>query len=126
MKFLVKIIPNTTLVDSIKKISSLSQEKLSTLLEGPNTLVVEDDECSDDEDADFICVVNISQNEQTNEYSADLSAFTSTQEAEDCFIKIASHKFSNWDDYSPEDIQAVLDDGYEQNGNSALCLVWAS
>lgn len=58
--------------------------------------------------------------------SFELSAFNDVDKAEDCFKTIARHKFSNWDEYSAEDISSVLDNGYETTSNGSLCLSWAT
>lgn len=50
--------------------------------------------------------------------------FDSGKEAEDFFLKKASNKFSNWSDYSSDDIDAILENGFEETSEGSLCLSW--
>ncbi len=45
--------------------------------------------------------------------------------AEKVFLDKLAERLSNWDEYDQDDIDAVLDNGYEEFGNGSVCLSWA-
>jgi hypothetical protein len=45
--------------------------------------------------------------------------------AEKVFFDKLAENLSNWDEYTEEDREAVLEDGYENFGNGSVCLTWA-
>lgn len=67
---------------------------------------------------DIYCVIDISN------HGKDIEAycFSTFQEAVRTFKSRAFHKFSNWEDYSTEDIEAVIEQGFEKTGDGSLCL----
>jgi len=46
--------------------------------------------------------------------------------AEETFLTECESRLSNWDSYTPEDKEIILDQGYETFGNGSICLVWTS
>lgn len=80
-------------------------------------IIVEDDEFEpDSERSSIFCVVNIERSGD----DVSLVAFSDKDKAEDYFQQVAFRKFSNWDEYSSDEIQATLDDGYAWNGDGSL------
>jgi hypothetical protein len=47
------------------------------------------------------------------------------EEAQRVFLDKCNTYISNWDEYSKEDVDAVLEDGYEKFGNGSICLSWS-
>jgi hypothetical protein len=45
--------------------------------------------------------------------------------AKTVFVEKCAETFSNWEEYSQADIDAIIDNGYEQSAHSAVCLSWA-
>ena len=51
---------------------------------------------------------------------------TDGEHAERVFLDECSTRLSNWDDYDGEDIEAIVEQGYEEYGNDgSICLSWA-
>ena len=48
-----------------------------------------------------------------------------SKHAEKVFRDKLAECLSNWDEYTQEDIDCVLDNGYEKFGNGSVCLSWA-
>ena len=44
---------------------------------------------------------------------------------EKVFLDVCKEEFSNFDEYSADDIQTILDNGYETGNNKSVCLTWA-
>ena len=40
------------------------------------------------------------------------------------FFEAVKQKISNWDEYTQEDRDAILKQGYERFGNGSICLTW--
>jgi hypothetical protein len=55
-----------------------------------------------------------------------LSAFPDNDlgnaEAELTFLNKCAENLSNWDDYTPDDRSALLEQGYEKFGHGSICL----
>lgn len=68
---------------------------------------------------EIICVVVIRDNVVDEIY-----AFQNKTKAEEFFLKKCSEFFTNWSEYTAFDIECVLENGYEQNSNGSVCLVW--
>jgi len=49
---------------------------------------------------------------------------TISTEAEEYFLSVCRERLSNFDEYDKDDIQAILDNGYEEFGNGSICLCW--
>ncbi len=77
-------------------------------------------ELEDDIEDLKLVVVNVSN--QGN--LVEVFGFSDPVKAEECFKNIAFHKFSNWEDYTNEDISSILDNGYEYNGDGSLNITW--
>jgi len=45
--------------------------------------------------------------------------------AQKVFLENCAETFSNWDEYTQEDIDAIIGNGYEKSAYSAVCLSWA-
>lgn len=48
----------------------------------------------------------------------------SPKEAENLFFEKCAQYISNWDEYTPEDRDGILDDGYEKFGHGSVCISW--
>jgi hypothetical protein len=48
------------------------------------------------------------------------------EHADNVFLDKLAERISNWDEYSQDDIEAVLDNGHEKFGNGSVCMSWAS
>ena len=48
------------------------------------------------------------------------------EHAKTVFLAKLAECLSNWDEYDQKDIDAILDDGYEQFGTGSVCLSWAT
>jgi hypothetical protein len=46
-----------------------------------------------------------------------------SEKAEKKFLDECSTRISNWDEYTSDDIDAILDNGYEAFGNGSICIV---
>ena len=46
-------------------------------------------------------------------------------DAEKRFLDKCAERLSNWDEYSAEDREACLDDGYAEYVTGSVCLSWA-
>jgi hypothetical protein len=40
------------------------------------------------------------------------------------FIELCSERVSDWRDYSPEDIESTLEDGYVEYDRGSICITW--
>jgi len=49
-----------------------------------------------------------------------------SKQAEKVFKDKLAERLSNWDEYTAEDVEAILDNGYETFGNGSVCLSWAT
>jgi len=47
---------------------------------------------------------------------------SSEEEVEPRFLSICAEVFSNFSDYTPDDIDAILDNGYEEGNDCAVCI----
>lgn len=47
-----------------------------------------------------------------------------TDQANKKFIELCRERFSNFDEYTPEDIENILDDGYAEYGRGSICISW--
>lgn len=48
--------------------------------------------------------------------------FPDVESAEKKFLDECSTRLSNWDEYTQDDIDSILADGYEKFGNGSICL----
>ena len=39
-------------------------------------------------------------------------------------IELCREKFSNFDEYTDEDIESILDDGFAEYGKGSICITW--
>ena len=44
--------------------------------------------------------------------------------AEDKFLDLLHEHLSNFDEYTPDDLEAVLEDGYEENNTDKFFIFW--
>lgn len=44
--------------------------------------------------------------------------------AEKKFLELCHDKISNFDEYTPDDITAILDDGLAEYGGGSICIHW--
>ena len=72
----------------------------------------------DEDEIGEVYVVDV----RSNGSSIEFFGFEDEEEAEETFLNIASEKFSNWDEYSPEDIKAVLENGCEKTSGGSVCI----
>ena len=49
-----------------------------------------------------------------------------SEEAEKLFFAKCEESISNWDEYSEEDKEAILENGVAEKANGSICLSWAS
>jgi hypothetical protein len=42
------------------------------------------------------------------------------------FLDACSVNLSNWDEYTQEDIDKIVEQGYEKFGNGSICLTWVN
>lgn len=40
------------------------------------------------------------------------------------FIDLCKQRFSNFDAYTPDDIESILDDGFAEYGRGSICITW--
>lgn len=113
MKFYVEI--KNKVVKNIIQIQN--EEDSSHKKQG---LILEDEEYEGKDNP--YCVVNISNNGKT----AEITAFEDESDAEYDFKDRAFNKFSNWEDYTSADIETILENGVERNGDGSLCLFRAN
>lgn len=119
MYFYIVLTPGPKkVVESIKRILSL--EELTEQELNKNGLLVK---AEDEIEGDCICVVNLE--ESLYGHQAEVYPYGDIVEAEASFKSIAQRKFSNWEDYTSSDIEAVMDDGYETHSTGSLCIAWA-
>lgn len=111
MKFYVEIKNRV-----VKNITQITNESEITQTQKKQGLILEDEEYQGKTTP--YCVVSISNNGQ----SAEIITFEEESEAESSFKNQAFHKFSNWEDYSSSDIESILENGVERNGDGSLCL----
>ena len=104
----------------VKNIHKSTNQKSLEFLKSTPGLLLEDPEF--DSTGDAICVVNITQGGK----QAELVAFSDAIKAEDFFQKKAQSKFSNWDEYSADDVEVILENGVERSGDGSLCIFWAN
>lgn len=50
--------------------------------------------------------------------------FETSQEAEQEFLSQLQTRISNWEEYTSDDISAILEQGYEKTNNGSVCLTW--
>ena len=46
------------------------------------------------------------------------------EKCESDFLGYCSHNLTNWSEYDQEDIDAIVENGYETMGNGSICLTW--
>lgn len=49
---------------------------------------------------------------------------TTKETCEKDFLAHIQGRISNWDEYTQDDIDAILEQGYETFGNGSVCLTW--
>jgi len=47
-----------------------------------------------------------------------------SEKAEKTFLQICKENIWNFDEYTEDDIHAIIDNGYEQWGNNSVAIVW--
>ena len=48
--------------------------------------------------------------------------FTESEDAEKKFLELCREKIWNFDEYTPNDITGILDDGYAKYGANSICI----
>jgi len=65
----------------------------------------------------FVIVVN-------DDRIQEVSAFSEASQAEEYFLDYCKTYLSNFDEYTQEDIEAILENGYESFGNGFIAIHW--
>ena len=55
----------------------------------------------------------------------DIRRFEKSDEAEKYFLERCAWLISNWDEYTQEDKENILEDGYEEFEDGSICLAWS-
>jgi hypothetical protein len=58
------------------------------------------------------------------DHVVDVIHVSTPENCERDFIANVQSRVSNWDEYTKEDIDIILDNGYELTGNGSVCLTW--
>ena len=52
----------------------------------------------------------------------DILEFDNEEKAQEAFLELCQTNLSNFDEYTPEDIDAILAQGYETHGHGSICI----
>ncbi|MAE81291.1 MAG: hypothetical protein CMB80_01055 [Flammeovirgaceae bacterium] len=63
---------------------------------------------------------------QDNGVIDEIWVYSKPEEAEVKFHEVCAERLSNWDEYTSEDQEAVLDQGYERFGHGVIYIVHSS
>lgn len=74
---------------------------------------------------EFVAVVCISEGvtESVKLFKGEDRSEISSQ-AEQHFLDLCREKIWNFDEYTQDDIDAILDNGYEKYGDNSICICW--